>query len=160
MNASEEAAMKALAHNYPECLISHATEEEDMYDHIDLWITNPVTGKRKSVDVKDKDEGRGVFVYLELSNVHGGPGWLYGKSDWIMFKTKDNWIMVDRLALVAALHTKLINNGGYPILYNKREVGYFQAYSRKTYGRKDIMIKVPLEFILSVSYKIINACFE
>ena len=36
---------------------------------------------------------------IELKNVHGNIGWLYGEANYFAFETVDYWIIVEKLLL-------------------------------------------------------------
>lgn len=86
--------------------IRESSRKEDMFDHIDFWLD--IEGQEFSVDVKGfKNSTRNGLILVELLNVRGDLGWLYGKADFIAFKTYDDWLMVDRLELVNLVHRKM-----------------------------------------------------
>lgn len=110
-------------------LIRKASEDEDMYDHIDLFMAKPI-----SVDVKstkkiftDKDDN---YHWVEILNVKGKLGWLYGKADVIAFETIKYWIFVSRLKLVEFIEKNISKE----FVTNKGDALY-RLYRRK--GRKD-----------------------
>ena len=83
-----------------------ASPHENMYRHIDFFITTP-EGKRFSVDVKgmkklnrSDDSPQDEWLFLEFKNVRGDNGWLYGKADFIAFEMKDKFTFINRKLLV------------------------------------------------------------
>lgn len=122
-----------------------ASKTEDIFDHWDIKLiihdiecplikTNRVENFL-TFDVKSlkRTERSDEHVnenqhYVELKNVKGKPGWLYGKSDYIAFEKLDSWVIVDRLKLINFIHL-YTQNPKYcfkPILYgiytrNKRQ---------------------------------------
>jgi hypothetical protein len=82
--------------------VIESTIEVDRKDHIDYYITK--NGVTKSVDIKgirgvgsqrDKNE----HTWIELQNVNGRKGWIYGNQDLIVFERVDHWLFVDRQSL-------------------------------------------------------------
>tara|TARA_R110000822_G_scaffold3036_9_gene13876 strand:+ start:1103 stop:1627 length:525 start_codon:yes stop_codon:yes gene_type:complete len=102
--------------------VEESSVEVDRKDHIDYYITkNSVT---KSVDVKsirgvgigrDKNE----YTWIELQNVNGRHGWVYGNQDMIVFERVDHWLFVDRRTLAIWIDlvvdkTKIVGRFGDP----------------------------------------------
>lgn len=109
--------------------IRKSTESEDIYDHIDLFMAKPM-----SVDVKstkkiftEKDDN---YHWVEILNVKGKLGWLYGKSDMIAFETIKYWIFVPRMNLV-----KFIEKNISKEFVTDKKDALHKLYRRK--GRKD-----------------------
>jgi len=51
----------------------------------------------KSLKENGKDNS---WVWVELKNSEGKPGWLFGSSDFIVFEMKTEFIFIDRLKLI------------------------------------------------------------
>jgi hypothetical protein len=79
-----------------------ATKVEDMKQHIDCFVE--IAGKTLSVDLKGlkKHTSQGLFA-VELQNVQGLRGWLFGKADLIAFQCEDSFIVVERNSLFKTL---------------------------------------------------------
>lgn len=109
--------------------VEESSIEVDRKDHIDYYITK--NGVTKSVDIKsirgvgsgrDKNE----YTWIELQNVNGRRGWLYGKQDLIVFERTDHWLFVDRHSLARWIafvvdENKIVDRQGDPMysLYSK-----------------------------------------
>lgn len=68
-------------------IIEEASKEDDIYRHIDIWVG------ANSFDVKAaKKTNRSDLLpnydihWIELRNVHGDKGWLFGQADYIAFE--------------------------------------------------------------------------
>jgi len=82
-----------------------SSKKEDMEDHFDYrvwkrnkdraWIDRPENVRNKKqcnyVEVKDKKllEGTNDQILVELTNVSGKDGWLYGKANYIAYRKLD-----------------------------------------------------------------------
>lgn len=110
-----------------------ATQQENMYEHIDFHISKD--GLSFTVDVKGAKEQ----VVLEFKNVRGNKGWIYGKAQYIAFlsPSKDSFLLVPRLALLKYAETFKTAPKGYKELY--------KLYTRE--GRQDLMTFVKWEDI-------------
>lgn len=86
--------------------VRRASSREDMYLHYDL-VVELCNGKEVRTDVKglkSLGHGRkktGDYHWIELKNVSGAPGWLFGHADVISFQVgEEEFIHVNRHALM------------------------------------------------------------
>jgi len=86
--------------------------------------------------------------FVELRNVNGELGWLYGEADYIAFETRSHWIVVPRKKLVYFIEgiTENSEQTLKPTVY--------KLYQRN--GRKDLMTVIPTMDLLAISEVIIN----
>jgi hypothetical protein len=82
-------------------IVIRATKWENMHEHIDLKFSEIGTSSGYlSVDVKDRkainrgEEAQDEYVLIELKNVYGNNGWIYGSSDYICFTMLNGWLLV------------------------------------------------------------------
>lgn len=127
-----------------------STEKEDVEDHIDFWWDSPKKG-RIPIDAKGiKKNNRGdkafddTIHWLELQNVKGKPGWLYGKAEYIAFRTFERIIFVKREKLLS-FALEVIS--GKDVVYDTPKE-FYVPYKRKKWGRDDLSIKVPTSDLL------------
>lgn len=73
-----------------------ATQEQDMYQHIDCFVSDGAVSI--AVDIK----GAKKSVCLEFKNVRGNSGWLYGHASQIAFLSPDktHFLLVPRIQLL------------------------------------------------------------
>jgi hypothetical protein len=73
--------------------------------NIDLKLEGHVNGKPTTVtvDIKKSNRHSNKWVYLEFDNSKGGKGWIYGKSQFIVFETNKEFIFVPRKKLLSWL---------------------------------------------------------
>jgi hypothetical protein len=143
---------------YP--LIKRATKNEDISEHWDVEVM--VNNDKVKVDVKSlKNESRYElfpnenFHWVEIQNVNGDTGWLYGESDLIAFETLDYFILVGTLKLRKFLEKKLKyrQNKINTILPSKIKDPY-TFYQRD--NRKDIIVKVKTLDLMHIKYLSVN----
>jgi len=107
-----------------------------------------IDGLERRVDIKSqKSIKRGedpsqTHTWIELVNVNGKLGWLYGEADIIAFEYNDEWILCDRMKL---LHETIKT---LSLDFGKKEG---QLYRR--YQRRDVLVLVPLTVILNSQYE-------
>lgn len=124
-----------------------SSESEDINDHIDFWWESPKKG-RIGIDVKGvKKNNRKDAKYddrihwLELQNVNGKPGWLYGKAEYIAFRTFSNIVFVKRDKLLSFALESIKDKD---VVYDTPKECYV-PYKRKKWGRDDLCLKVKTE---------------
>lgn len=122
------------------------------------WLEDAMTGKdpRKTiqtidvsiqggvrVDVKAQPKGHQSHSYrwVELQNVNGDTGWLYGEADFIAFEYDRYWILVPRTRLVRLCEDRLdpLPMAGRDWSANPQP---FKLHRRD--GRKDVVTMVPV----------------
>lgn len=108
---------------------------EDDISHTDFIIKSK--GREWRVDVKSHHSVRGdeSLVWVELKNVIGNAGWLFGSADIIAFETRDSFMLIERAKLAELVRRNVI----------KREMGEsvkpWFTHSRK--NRNDLLTIVP-----------------
>ncbi len=127
-----------------------STPEQDMTEH---WDVMDVNGRRYDVKAMKKwkradPEPTDRMHYVELRNVNGELGWLYGEADYIAFETRQYWLVVNRRFLMAFIEgaTEKNERSDKPTVY--------KLYQRN--GRKDLMTVVPTVDLLAISEEIIK----
>jgi hypothetical protein len=127
-----------------------ASKEQDTKDHWDVK-----GGDGKTYDVKGMKKYRRKdkiptdrIHFVELKNVHGNKGWLYGKADYFAFETRKWWIVVGRSVLAGFVKDNVPNT--------KERVHRpepYKLYSRE--GRNDLMTILPTVDLLSIASQVL-----
>lgn len=132
-----------------------ATEEEDITLHVDTWWFTD-KGQKIGIDVKGlkKDKRSDSFAnpdihWIELKNVNGKPGWIYGEEDYVAFESMDSWILITPKRLLDIIDKNVTNK---EITNSNTET--FRYYQRE--GRKDVIVKVPTSYIIEKANKLIQ----
>ena len=149
--------------SFAECMATGRSAEQRFVGH----LTNPVfSNKEQDIqehwDVRDDTVTYDVKAmkkwrrsdpaptdrihYIEIRNVQGELGWLYGQADFIAFESRSHWIVVDRTSLIAMVEsaTEKAQLTPNPQVY--------QYYQRE--GRKDLMTVVPTMDLLAISNQV------
>lgn len=122
-----------------------ATPGEDVAEH---WDVAPTFGR---VDVKGlKSLKRGLplqdeLIWIELKNVQGKLGWLYGKADYFAFQTFNSWLLCPKEAL-QDLVAKIVDKT------KQSQPPICTIYQRK--NRKDMLTLIPTQQIRLISYEV------
>ena len=114
-----------------------STAKVDMFDHIDLFLGNGASvdvKRQKKVNIYDKNYST-THTWIELKNIRGNPGWLYGKATHIAFALMNHYIVVDRKEMVEWIKNllnkyKLIKDGEYVISKKQHRYIPYKIYTR------------------------------
>lgn len=120
-----------------------SSKNEDMYDHIDFWWDSPKRG-RIGIDVKGikkhnrKDsEVDDSIHWIEMMNVRGNLGWVYGKAEYIAFRTLKKILFVKLTTLQKFAEDKIKGKE----LVHKNPTECYIPYQR--WQRQDMVFKCP-----------------
>ena len=129
----------------PEHNVIRPTDEQDINEHWDVEIDGikfDIKGVKK-VNRTD-DQVNYDIHWVELKNVNGDPGWLYGLANYIVFEIKNEWLVVDRKKL-----ENYIDDTLKLVMVDKPEL--YKMYSR--YGRYDVITLVKTEDLEKITTK-------
>ena len=137
--------------------VTKASLKQDKEKHWDYEISKQLTHgfyKRK-FDIKSIKKVNGVLtdelIYVELQNVGGGKGWLYGEADGIVFEMSDSFVLVSLDDLREKVES-LVDVNAESILTEKNKKPYV-IYDRKKWdNNQDRFLLVKKEDILSIPY--------
>jgi hypothetical protein len=126
-----------------------STPQEDIEEHWDVVSNNlkydvKAMKKWNRADPEPTDR----MHYIELRNVNGDLGWLYGEADYIVFETRAHWIVVKRRTLMPFIEGLTENSE------QSLKPAVYRLYQRN--GRKDLMTVVPTVDLLAISEEIIK----
>ena len=127
---------KDFAKLYPKSEIIYSDKNEDINEHWDLKIDGKKYDVKGLKKIMRSDPYTNEFYhYIEIKNVNGDLGWLYGDADYFAFQTNRYFIIVDKIKLqtfikenVKKLHVDNVDESLYCL------------YSRN--GRKDVITMI------------------
>lgn len=76
-----------------------ASIDEDINQHIDLKQSIGIDVKGIKKLYRDDDSPNENYHWIEIKNVNGDNGWMYGESDFIAFETEEYFFITPRLSL-------------------------------------------------------------
>lgn len=126
--------------------IRSATSYENRVKHYDFEVES------YKIEVKAmKAPRRGMapdpnMIYVELRNVNGGDGWLYGDADYLAFEQPDGFLMVRRTELV-----RLVQRMRSRCRVSRVSGVYHTLYSRA--NRDDLVMVMHLNDIAGLESK-------
>lgn len=116
--------------------VSKVPDYTDMVEHIDCVITwgdpmNPAyPAASYGVDVKARNTAEdGEETWIEIRNVNGEGGWLYGKADMIAFDQGDRFLLVERDKLQKFVEEKVDRE--YVTLAHQALMKVYTRHNRK-----------------------------
>lgn len=130
-----------------------ANIQEDTKKHIDIWWYSPQKGKI-GIDVKglrknNRSDSKtdDTINWLEIKNIQGDKGWIFGDMDYIAFLTNNEVLFVKPHKIYGLL---LQNTIGKNLVYENNNLEFYQPYQR--YKRKDIIVKIPTEDLRKITH--------
>lgn len=123
--------------------IERSTRSQDIKEHIDFFVNG------HPVDVKgNRFEDN---IWLEVANVKGDDGWLKGGAEFIAFHfpKKSCFMMFRRDDLLNFVQSSVIDS-------TSSNKDYLKWYTRKEWGRLDLITKVKYAHIKHLKHTIIK----
>ena len=90
-----------------------------------------------------KNQVKTKWLWVEIKNSKGEPGWLYGDSDFVVFELTDKYLFVSRKNLLNLIHESV--DFSQPIVQNLWEAKY-KIYQRP--GKFDQITQIKLNSLL------------
>ena len=125
--------------------IFDASREEDMKEHWDFGVKFDVKMMKSVKRHQKRDEN---IHWVELKNVNGEKGWLYGEADFFSFETTDYWIVVNKETLQDFIQKRCTDTTVLPT------PTMYRMYQRK--GRQDIITLVKSIDLMYISSLVIE----
>jgi hypothetical protein len=123
------------------------TEEQDMREHWDIKLSFKVDVKElKRINRSDANVNQN-FHYLEIKNVNGRNGWVYGEADYFAFELVKYWVIVEKGMLQQWIALNVQKE-----YVDKPEP--YKLYSRAE--RKDVMTLIPSVDLCYLANKMIK----
>ncbi len=131
--------------------ISASTKEQNIDEHWDYLIEKD--DQQFKVEVKAEkriqradDALQANFIWVEIRNVRGKVGWLFGKADLIAFEKEKTFFFVKRLDLLAVVNQKV----NLVAKVKSAQDALYKIYTRE--GRKDKVTLLPSSDIDSIKF--------
>lgn len=131
-------------------MVAHSAESEDYREHWDVRISGEEYSPLVEIKAMKRVKGQiqDSWVWVELTNVAGKPGWLYSsKADLFAFETEKGFVLVRPEDLKRLVSERIENKRvRFP------EHAHYCLYQRD--GRDDIVTLISMTDIKSVSQEI------
>lgn len=133
--------------------IRSATRYENIKKHFDFILYEQLLSKYIKVEVKSmKARHRGEapdpsIIYIEIFNIDGYPGWVYGESDYIAFQRPDGFLLVQTKSLI-----NIVNYYYHHLPYVTKSGIEYTLYGRN--NRKDLVLILPFKEIENIKNNI------
>ena len=125
-----------------------ATTDQNIFEHWDVAngdVKYDVKGMKKFRRSDPTPTDR--IHYVELKNVNGKSGWLYGKADYIAFETRAYWVIVSRQMLQEFIEH-------HSPMETSKEPQIYKLYKRS--GREDLMTVVPSIDLIAIADRMVR----
>ena len=146
--------------------VGRSSKEQDVNEHWDVKLKYNGLKEDVRIDVKGVKSERGEYHYLEILNVRGDAGWLYGEADAFAFETNNYWILVEKGDAQNFIKEKISELGievDNILDYCSEEIHkdnelfieeklLYKLYTRRKFDRKDLMMKVYSEDLFHLAY--------
>ncbi len=131
--------------------ISASSKEQNIDEHWDYLIEKEEQGFKVEVKAEKRiqrsDNGsQADFTWVELRNVRGKVGWLFGKADLIAFEKEKTFFFVKRLDLLALVNQKV----NLVAKVKSAKDALYKIYTRE--GRKDKLTLLPTRDIEPIMF--------
>jgi hypothetical protein len=125
---------------FPESIKS--SRKDDMEKHIDFYIGN------KSVDVKGNNAPH--QIWLEIKNVRGEKGWVYGEATHIAFDFPEmkGFVVLEREKLKDYIAANIEKE------FASKSDCYKKLYSRR--GREDVITCITITDLTSIPHSVVE----
>jgi len=127
-----------------------STRQDNMHKHIDYSLEGK--DKKVTVDIKARkrtsrrdSKFNDEWVWLEIKNVQGRKGWLYGEADFIVFETEESFVLAPRKSLITLVNSTV----RFDLSFVERAYqAKYRIYQRAK--RRDQITQVKMEDILKI----------
>lgn len=122
--------------------VTFSSENEDITEHWDLSTNLKIDVKGLKKRNRSDDSVDERIHWVEIKNVNGDVGWLYGDADYFAFELHNYWIIVDKIDLQELVKTQVKKEYSKIPMLNK-------LYSRE--GRKDVMTLISTFDLINIA---------
>lgn len=118
----------------------------------ELYVSLYLKGKDKEVAVdvkswkKPKNKVKGGWVWIEVKNVRGKDGWLYGKADFVVFEREKDFILIPRTQVLHLVNSLVRFDLGFVSGAHQAKYRVFQRE-----GRRDQITQVKISDLLKLN---------
>lgn len=121
--------------------VSPSTTEQDIHEHWDVKLDVKFDVKAVKKVKRSDGETDETIHWVELINVRGNKGWLYGEADYFAFELDDYWVIVNKQLLQTFIAKKCAKKekSDTPALY-------------KIYNRRDRLDAITLVKTIDLMY--------
>jgi hypothetical protein len=131
--------------------VSASSNHENIHDHWDYLIERKTESYKVEVKSKkrlrrNEDTPQQNFIWVELKNVRGELGWLFGKADLIAFEREKNFLIIQKNDLKKMVKEKV----DLKSKAKNANDALYKIYQRE--GRKDKLTLLPIKDIEEIKF--------
>jgi hypothetical protein len=113
--------------------VDFSSAKEDINEHWDLKVSFKIDVKGLKKRRRGDDGADETIHWVEIKNVNGKKGWLYGDADYFAFELEKYWVIVNKLTLQDYIAKNTVKEYSIVPIVNR-------LYKRD--GRKDVLTLV------------------
>lgn len=105
MNASEQKFLQSCRNK--NFTVQQSSKLEDIHEHWDFKVNNSTVDVKALKRINRSDSMFSTeYTWVELQNVRGNTGWLFGDADYIAFEQLNHFLIVKRSDLIGFCEKK------------------------------------------------------
>jgi len=137
LNASEQKFLQSCKNK--NFTVTHSSKHEDIYEHWDFKVNSSTVDVKALKRINRSDSMFSTdYTWVELQNVRGNTGWLFGEADYIAFEQIDHFLIVKRRDLIDFCQNKIQDQ-----FVPKASEALYKKYQRN--NRQDIISLISLK---------------
>lgn len=141
MNASEQKFLRSCKNK--NFTITHSSKHEDIYEHWDFKVNSSTVDVKALKRINRSDSMFSTdYTWVELQNVRGNTGWLFGDADYIAFEQLNHFLIVKRSDLIGFCEKNVKDQ-----FVDSASQAIYKKYQRK--NRQDIISLISLKDLVS-----------
>lgn len=131
--------------------VSASSQDENIKEHWDYLIEKDKlqykveVKSKKRISRNDASE-QNNFIWVELQNVRGNTGWLFGKADLIAFEKEKTFLFIKKPDLLKTVNKKV----NLVAKVKSPQDAVYKIYKRE--GRKDKLTLLPMQDIEEIKF--------
>lgn len=141
MNASEQKFLQSCRNK--NFTVQQSSKLEDIHEHWDFKVNNSTVDVKALKRINRSDSMFSTeYTWVELQNVRGNTGWLFGDADYIAFEQLNHFLIVKRSDLIGFCEKNIKDQ-----FVDRASQAIYKKYQRK--NRQDIISLISLKDLVS-----------
>jgi len=123
--------------------VQQSSKLEDIHEHWDFKVNNSTVDVKALKRINRSDSMFSTdYTWVELQNVRGNTGWLFGDADYIAFEQLNHFLIVKRIDLIDFCKKNVKDQ-----FVDRASQAIYKKYQRK--NRQDIISLISLKDLVS-----------
>lgn len=141
MNTSEQKFLQSCRNK--NFTVQQSSKLEDIHEHWDFKVNNSTVDVKALKRINRSDSMFSTdYTWVELQNVRGNTGWLFGDADYIAFEQLNHFLIVKKSDLIGFCEKNIKDQ-----FVDRASQAIYKKYQRK--NRQDIISLISLKDLVS-----------